>query len=57
MENQSGKRVGKTRISKRGNHRIRRGLHMSALMVVRYEQKPFVGLYERVFERTVLKSK
>lgn len=57
VENQSGKRVGKTRISKRGNSRIRRALHMSALQVVRYEQRPFVGLYERVFERTKIKMK
>ncbi|GAB4041919.1 IS110 family RNA-guided transposase [Spirosoma gilvum] len=57
VENQSGKRVGKTRISKRGNHRIRRGLHMASLMVVRYEQKPFIELYERVFERTKIKMK
>ena len=57
VENQSGKRVGKTRISKRGNSRIRRAMHMSALQVVRYEQRPFVGLYERVFERTKIKMK
>ena len=57
VENQSGKRVGRTRISKRGNSRIRRALHMSALQVVRYDQKPFVGLYERVFERTKIKMK
>ncbi len=57
VENQSGKRVGRTRISKRGNSRIRRALHMSALQVVRYDQKPFVGLYERVFERTKTKMK
>ena len=57
VENQSGKRVGKTRISKRGNSRIRRALHMASLMVVRYEQTPFLGLYERVFERTKIKMK
>ena len=57
VENQSGKRVGKTRISKRGNSRIRHSLHMAALMVVRYDQRPFVGLYERVFERTKVKMK
>lgn len=57
VENQSGKRVGRTRISKRGNSRVRRALHMSALQVVRYDQKPFVGLYERVFERTKIKMK
>lgn len=57
VENQSGKRVGRTRISKRGNSRIRRALHMSALQVVRYEQKPFADLYERVFANTKIKMK
>ena len=57
IENQSGKRVGRTRISKRGNSRLRRALHMSALQVVRYEQKPFVDLYERVFKGTRIKMK
>jgi len=57
VENQSGKRVGKTHISKRGNARIRRALHMSALQVVRYQQKPFERLFERVFERTHIKMK
>lgn len=57
VENQSGKRVGKTRISKRGNSRIRRALHMSALMVVAYEQTPFLGLYKRVYELTKVKMK
>jgi transposase len=57
VENQSGKRVGKTRISKKGNSRLRRILYMPALNVVRYQQKPFVDLYERVFERTKVKMK
>ncbi|GAB4056510.1 IS110 family RNA-guided transposase [Spirosoma litoris] len=57
VENQSGKRVGKTRISKRGNSRLRRAMYMSSLMVVGYEQTPFVGLYERVYERTKIKMK
>jgi transposase len=30
VENQSGTRSGKTRISKQGNHRIRRVLHLPA---------------------------
>lgn len=30
---------------------------MSSLQVVAYEQRPFVGLYERVFERTKIKMK
>jgi transposase len=57
IENQSGNRMGKTRISKKGNSRIRRMLHMGALNVVRYEQKPFLELYQRLFERTKLKMK
>ena len=57
VENQSGKRVGKTRISKRGNSRIRRALHMPALMVVTYEQRPFIALYERVYKQTNIKMK
>ncbi len=57
VQNQSGKRAGKTRISKRGNNRIRRALHMSALQVVKYDQKPFSDLYNRVFERTKIKMK
>jgi len=57
VENQSGGRVGKTRISKRGNSRLRRAMYMSAFQVVQYEQKPFVSLYERVFERTKIKMK
>lgn len=57
VENQSGKRSGKTRISKRGSSRIRRALHMPALMVVTYKQRPFVGLYERVYQQTKIKMK
>lgn len=57
VANQSGKRVGKTRISKRGNSRIRRTLHMPALLVVRYEQRPFRNLFERVYGRTAIKMK
>lgn len=36
IENQSGKQVGKTRISKKGNRHIRRILHMPAFNVVHY---------------------
>ena len=56
-ENQSGAHVGKTRISKHGNSRIRRILHMPAFSVVRYRQKPFEPLYNRVYERTRIKMK
>lgn len=57
VENQSGNHVGKTKISKKGNSRIRRILHMPALNVVRYKEKPFQRLQERVYERTKIKMK
>lgn len=57
VENQSGKRTGKTRISKKGNSHIRRAMHMPALNVVRYGEKKFVNLYERVYSRTNIKMK
>jgi transposase len=55
-ENQSGKKVGKTRISKKGNSHIRRVLHLPAFSVVKYE-KTFAAFYERVYSRTGLKMK
>jgi transposase len=57
IENQSGARVGKTRISKQGNKHIRRILHMASLNLVRYEVEPFSNLYNRVFDRTKIKMK
>jgi transposase len=57
VENQSGNHRGKTRISKKGNSRIRRGLHMSAFCVIRYEQTPFIGLFHRTLEKHGQKMK
>jgi transposase len=57
VENQSGARKGKTRLSKKGNSHIRRALHFPALNVVRYRIEPFAGFYERVYERTRIKMK
>jgi transposase len=57
IENQSGKHVGKTKISKKGNSRIRRILHMPALNVVRFEEPSFVNLYKRVFNNSKIKMK
>lgn len=57
VENQSGKRVGKTRISKKGNSRIRRILHMPALNAVRYQEPTCEALYQRVMERNGIKMK
>ena len=57
VENESGKHKGRTRISKKGNSRIRRALHMPALGVVMWKQKPFVNLYQRTLEKHNLKMK
>lgn len=57
IENQSGKRAGKTRISKRGNSHIRRILYFPSLNMVRYEIDPFMSLYNRVFDRTKISMK
>ena len=57
ISNQSGTHIGKTRISKKGNSHIRRALHMPALNMVRYQQRPFAQLYERVFATTKVKMK
>ena len=53
VENQSGTHTGKTRISKKGNSRIRRILHMPAFCVVRYSEgnEPFRRLYDRTLQR------
>jgi transposase len=57
VENQSGKRVGKTRISKKGNSRIRRIVHLPALNAVRYQEPTCEALYQRVMQRTAFKMK
>ncbi|MBK0383280.1 IS110 family transposase [Pedobacter sp. SD-b] len=57
VENQSGNRVGRTKISKKGNGRIRRILHMPALNVVRFDETPFKRLYQRVYDRSKIKMK
>jgi len=57
IENQSGTHNGKTKISKKGNSRIRRAMHMPAFSVIRYQQKPFVQLFERTFEKHKIKMK
>lgn len=57
VENQSGGHVGKTRISKKGNSRIRRILFMPGFTAVKDKSSVFAKLYQRVFERTNLKMK
>lgn len=57
IENQSGKHVGKTKISKKGNSRIRRILHMPALTAKGKKDTIFSQLYERVYERSGVRMK
>ena len=57
IENQSGKHVGKTKISKKGNSHIRRILHLPAFGVVANDEPKFRALYERVYGRTKVKMK
>ena len=57
VEAQSGTRVGKTKISKRGNSRIRRALHMPSLVVIQCKVKPFKDLYDRTYEKHGIKMK
>ncbi len=57
VENQSGQRSGKTRISKKGNSHIRRILHMSSLSAVRNKVPVLRNLHERVVDRTGIKMK
>ena len=57
IENQSGKHVGKTRISKKGNTHIRRILYMPAINVIRYQVSPFDQLFTRTLSRHFIKMK
>lgn len=56
-ENQSGKKTGKTRITKKGNSHIRRAMHLPAFNMVKYNNKVFENLYNRIFEKTGIKMK
>jgi transposase len=57
VENQSGKHVGKTKISKKGNSHIRRCLFMPAFSVITCKQKPFLALFTRTLEKHNIKMK
>ncbi|WP_020603865.1 IS110 family transposase [Spirosoma spitsbergense] len=57
VENQSGNHSGKTRISKKGNSRLRRILHMPAFNAVRFHEPTCEALYTRVYERSGIKMK
>jgi transposase len=57
VDNQSGIRTGKTKISKKGNSRIRRAMHLPAFNVVRYEVQPFIDLFDRTYKKHGIKMK
>ena len=57
VENQSGKHTGKTKISKKGNSRIRRILHMPALVAIKKTESKFGQLYQRVGTKSGVKMK
>lgn len=57
IENQSGNRSGKTRISKKGNNSIRRILHLPAFNAVRFGEPTCQALYKRVYQKTNTKMK
>lgn len=56
VENNSGKHIGKTRISKKGNSHLRRIIYMPSLSIVKYEPH-FKNLYERVTKKSGFKMK
>jgi transposase len=51
VENQSGKHQGNTRISKKGNSRVRRILFMPAFVAIQNNEKQLTALFERVLLR------
>ena len=57
IEHSSGKKKGKEHISKKGNARIRRILHLPALNMVTHQVGSFSNTYERIFEKTKIKMK
>lgn len=57
VEDQSGNRVGATRISKRGNPRIRRMLYFPAITAVHRGVKPLQDLFDRTYDTHRIKMK
>lgn len=57
VEDQSGKRIGKTKISKKGNAHIRRILHMPALNMKTYEVGTMPAVFKRTFDKHGIKMK
>lgn len=57
VEDQSGNRVGKTKISKKGNSRIRRALYFPAITAVSCNVKPLSDLFDRTHRVHHIKMK
>jgi transposase len=57
IEDQSGKHIGKTKISKHGNGHVRRALYMPAFHAGNWEGSVFGSLYQRILQRTNIKMK
>lgn len=57
VANESGKHKGKTKISKKGNSRIRRCLYFPALNMIKYDVGTFKSFYTRIYERSKIKMK
>lgn len=57
VEDQSGKRVGKTKISKKGNAHVRRILHLPALNMNTYQVGTMPALFDRTFNKHGIKMK
>lgn len=57
VEDQSGKRVGKTKISKKGNPRIRRALYFPAITAVGCGVMPLYNLFHRTHQKHHIKMK
>ncbi len=57
VEDQSGKRIGTTKISKKGNSRIRRALYFPAITAVSCQVKPLHALFHRTYSKHNIKMK
>jgi transposase len=57
IEDQSGKHIGKTKISKKGNSHIRRAMHMPAFSVIKYDTGNFKTFFNRVLAKHNQKMK
>jgi transposase len=57
VEDQSGKRTGKSKISKKGNTHIRRILHMPALNMITYQVGSMPALFGRTLNKHGIKMK